>query len=400
MSSLALNVIVGPGEASLLKRCLLSFNAKEFFDEIVIVNTSLDEKVNDVAKEFTDKVFFFQWESERYPYGDFGGARDFARQNTVSDKIMWLDTDDVCLEQYKDQLISSIKLIKDDQYKDVMIWSMPYAIIIDEFGNPITWFKRERVFDRVKISWKRPVHELMYPGFDMVKNAQVNGMYITHMPMKPTYSSAIRNVKILEHEYIIDPTDTQNKYFLGRDYMYTGKAEQGISILTSIIDDLSSSYEMLYAIAIDLVWFYAYGANNPRPDLELFKKENIEKAESWARLAMSFCPGYAEPCVLLGDVYWHLGEIEAARGLYMAALKKKLGLGKFQFVPMYNEVPSNRLTRVFECLGNMPFALHYITRAYQANPIVEYLARKKAIINYIVKDFEDELSKNESTVSA
>ncbi len=400
MSTLALNVIVGPGEAALLKRCLESFNAKEFFDEIVIVNTSLDEHVNETARQFTDKVYFFQWESERYPYGNFGGAREFARKKSTTDKVMWLDTDDVCLEQYMIHLTSAIALIKDDQYKNVMIWSMPYAIIIDEFGNPVTWFRRERVFDRVKISWKRPVHELMFPGWDQVKNAKINGMFVTHMPMKPTYASAVRNVKILEHEYMVDPLDVQNRYFLGRDYMYTGKAEEGIKILSGIVDDLSASYEMLYAIAIDLVWFYAYGGNNPRPELELFKKTNAGLVESWARMALAFCPEYAEPCVLLGDSYWHQGEVEASRTMYQAALKKKPGLGKFQVLPMYDEVPFSRLTRVFECKGNMPFALHYISRAFEINQLPEYLARKKAIIKFIVKDFEDELSKNEPAVCA
>lgn len=400
MSSLALNVIVGPGEASLLKRCLSSFNAKELFDEVVVVNTSKDERVDAVARLFTDKVYFFQWESERYPYGNFGGARDFARQKSTSDKVMWLDADDVCLEQYKQKLIDTVMLIKDDQYKDVMIWSMPYAIIIDECGNPVTWFRRERVFDRERVSWKRPVHELMYPAFDMVKNAKINGLYVTHMPMKPNYASAVRNVRILEHEHSIDPADVQNRYFLGRDYMYVGKAEQGIALLSSIVDDMSASYEMLYAIAIELVWFYAYGGNNPRPELELFKKENLLKVESWARMALSFCPEFAEPCVLLGDAYWHLGEVEASRVMYTAALKKKLGAGKFQTSTMYEEIPSSRLTRVFECKGNMPFALHYITRANQAGQRVEYLARKKAIINIIVKDFEDELRQNEPAVGA
>ena len=391
MSTLGLNIIVGPKEAHLLKRCLLSFNAKEIFDEIVIVNTSMDEEVNNVAREFTDKVFFFQWETEEHPLGSFGGARNYAKQKSTTDKIWWLDTDDVCQESYKEKLVESVKLIKDEKYKDVMIWMIPYIIIVNDNGNSDAFFKRERVFDRVNIQWKRTVHELMFPGIEIVKPGTINNMFVTHLPNKPTYSSALRNVKMLELEYQNDQDDIQTKYFLGRDYMFVGEVKKGIELLESILSDLSTGYEMLYAIAIDLAWFYAYGCLNPHPPIDKFKQDNLTKVEGYCRLAITFTFDYAEPYVLLGDVYYYKEEIESATKMYQIAMKKKLGTGKFQTQPMYLEIPSERLSRLFQIKGMLGLSLHFNEVAKKSNSLCkEYFDNKTFIVNKLVEEVKNE----------
>jgi len=395
MTTLGLNMIVGPGEAGILERCLKSFNAKKIFDEIVLVNTSLDAKVDEVIERYTGRKLYFPWETERYPHGNFGGARDFARQNSTTDKIMWLDTDDVLLEQYAEKWEKTIELVKKDDHKDVMMWSMPYAIIVDDNGDPITWFRRERIFDREKIQWRRPIHELMFPEWDMVKNAVLNGIYITHMPSKPTYASAIRNVKILENEfYNHDDGDVQTKYFLGRDYIFTGQAEKGIGLLEEITQDMAVSYEMLYAIAMELVWFYSYGCSNPRPQIDFFKKDSITKTEGWARLAIAFAPEYAEPCVVLGDVYWHRGDVNAAKRMYTVAMKKHLGVGKFQSPPMYAEIPAERLTRVNCYHKSFGMALHYNRVALSLNRLPEYIQARRELVKFVNEELQNEFSEN------
>jgi len=398
MTTLALNVIVGPGEAGLLSRCLRTFSAKESFDEIVIVNTSNDTEVEAVAKQYTEKVVTFAWESERHPHGNFGGARNCALDNTSSDMIMWLDSDDVCLDQYKEQWTRAVALLKDDKYADVDMWSMPYAIIVNEDGSPSMWFKRERVFKRNRIKWTRPIHELLTPEWDMVKNASINNMFITHLPSKPTYASALRNIAILEHEhYTIGDNDIQTRYFLGRDYLYIGKHEKGIGILEGIVQELETSYEMLYAISMELVWFYAFGCQHQRPVIEQLKEENIEKIEDWCRMATAFSFDYAEPYVVLGDVYFKRGDMDAAMRLYKTALKKKLGKGKFQTVPFYEEVPAYHLARVYSTLGMYGMASHYNQIALSNHSGVEYVAHQRNIVKKMTEEF-NELCKNEPKV--
>lgn len=391
MTTVALNIIVGPKEARLLERCLTTFDAKNVFDEIVIVNTSLDEKVNEVARKYTDKVFYYQWETERYPHGNFGGARNFAAENTTSDKIWWLDTDDICKDEFKEKLYESIKLIKDDQYKDIMIWLMPYTIIMSDDGNPDVWFKRERVYDRQLIKWKGSIHEILFPGIEQVKYATINNMHITHLPNKPTYVSAIRNVAMLENEFKFNPDSTQVRYFLGRDYMFTGRVEEGIALLESILSDMTAGYEMLYAISMELAWFYTYGCLNPRPEIEFFKKENSTKAEGYCRMAITFAQEYAEPYILLGDVYVYTDRIDSSIIMYKQAMNKPLGKGKFQTRPLYLEIPADRLSRVYDIKNFNGMAVHFNEVAKRANPVREYyLDRKRILINKLLEEYNNE----------
>jgi hypothetical protein len=149
---------------------------------------------------------------------------------------------------------------------------------------------------------------------------------------------------------------------------------------------------MLYAIAIDIIWYNAYGYNDPRPKLDQFKKANINKTESWCRLALSFTTDYAEPYVLLGDVYWHRGELDAAMKMYLTATKKTVGVGKFQTVPMYNEVPYDRLACVFEAKRMPEMALHWNKKAITMSNLIDYKQRRQNLIKILNEEFTNELS--------
>lgn len=389
MSTLGLNMIVGAGESHLLDRCLTTFNAKENFDEIVIVNTSLDEKVTETAKKYTDKVLYFQWFTEEYPFGNFGGARDFARMNSTADKLMWLDTDDVLQEQHKSGFVQVVETVKGNENKEVIIWLMPYVILIDKHGNPEQTVMRERIFDRNRIVWTRACHELMSPPCEFVKHARIKKTCVTHLPIKTNYESGTRNVAILEDEYKKDPKNMQTRYFLGRELMYIGQVDRGMAILEKILQDMAINPEMLYAIAIDLCWFYAYGKPDPCPELPLFKKHNILKVEGYARLALTFSFIYAEPYMLLGDVYYLKGERDAALRMYMTAMKKTYGAGVIQNKPLYSEIPANRISNLCVEKQLYSLALHYNFVAINSNRQKVYLEQRKNLIEKLVEEYND-----------
>lgn len=394
MATLALNMIVAPAEAGLLKRCLDSFHALECFDEIVIVNTSLDEKVNEIARLYSDKVFYFQWETEEHPNGDFAGARNLALQNTESENVMWLDSDDVMLGKDLPKWLETVKLLKDEKNSGIEQWSIQYALICDPSGNPQTSFWRERVFKRTLHSWKRPVHETLSPEWEQVKNAKINGLYITHLPTKPSYVSALRNVKILEPEYAKNPEDIQIKYFLGRDLLFIGRIDEGVKILTDMIDNIETGSEMSYAICIELVWLYAYGNFETSPQLDKMKTENLQKVQSWCRQALSFSASYAEPYVVLGDVYLKQGAVENASKMYATAMKKKIGSGKFQNHAFYTELPAERLSRIFAAKKNYDMALHFNRIAVYRNNCDAYIFQRRELIQKLVEEFNNDFSKN------
>jgi len=394
MTTLALNMIVAPGESGLLKRCLDSFHARDVFDEIVIVNTSNDSNINVMAQQYDARVFNFAWETEQYPYGDFGGARNLAVDKSTADNIMWLDTDDALLPRDWPGFEKALALVKSPERADIEQWSVSYALVCDETGKPQMAFWRERIFKRELCRWKRPVHETLTPEWELVKNAKINGIFITHLPMKPSYTSATRNVKILEHEYKNNTDDVQVKYFLGRDLMFIGRINEGVKILSEIVDNLETGTEMMYSISMELVWYFAYGRMKPRPMVEELNVKNIGKVEGWCRQALSFTSSYAEPYLVLGDVYWHGGFLDSAMKMYMLASKKKVGQGKFQLFPFYNELPADRLSKVFEMKGNYDLACHFNHVAMNYNNIGDHRERRKYIIEKLAEEYNNVISKN------
>ena len=75
-----------------IKNCLESV---KWADEIVIVDMYSTDKTVKIAKEYTDKIFYF----ENLGYAD--PAREFARNKTTNEWILDIDADEVDSKKIK-----------------------------------------------------------------------------------------------------------------------------------------------------------------------------------------------------------------------------------------------------------------------------------------------------------
>lgn len=85
MNGLTLTMIV-KNEGKNLSRCLES--AKNFVDEIIVVDTGSTDKTKDIARSFGAMVYDFEWN------GDFSAARNYALSKSTSDWNLVLDADE------------------------------------------------------------------------------------------------------------------------------------------------------------------------------------------------------------------------------------------------------------------------------------------------------------------
>ena len=92
MIKISLCMIV-KNEEQVLDRCLNS--VKDIADEIIIVDTGSTDKTKDIAKKYTNKVYDFKW------INDFSKARNYSFSKASMDYTLWLDADDVILENDK-----------------------------------------------------------------------------------------------------------------------------------------------------------------------------------------------------------------------------------------------------------------------------------------------------------
>ena len=67
--------LIVKNEEDMLRKCLESL--RDGIDEIIIVDTGSTDKTKVIAKEFTDKVYDFEWNN------DFSAARNFAALKEV-----------------------------------------------------------------------------------------------------------------------------------------------------------------------------------------------------------------------------------------------------------------------------------------------------------------------------
>ncbi len=169
-------------EEIVLGRALES--AKDFADEIIVVDTGSTDGTWEIAKQYTDKVFRFEWTD------DFSAARNFSFSKAAMDYQMWLDADDVVPEESAAK-IQKLKSTLDDALDIV---TMKYYTHFDENNRPVYCLTRERLIKREKnYRWEDPVHECI----TIVGNILRTDIEIWHKKPDRTISSD-RNIKIYE----------------------------------------------------------------------------------------------------------------------------------------------------------------------------------------------------------
>jgi glycosyltransferase involved in cell wall biosynthesis len=115
-----------------LGRCLSSVDG--VFDEINIVDTGSTDKTVEIAKQFTDRVFHFDW------VNDFSAARNFSFSKATMEYVMWLDADDVISDENRKKIIK----LKSGLDKKIDCVYMKYNADYDENGNVELVTNRDR----------------------------------------------------------------------------------------------------------------------------------------------------------------------------------------------------------------------------------------------------------------
>lgn len=138
-------------EEKLLRRCLDSLTG--LYDELVIVDTGSTDKTKEIAWEYTNEVYDFEW------VNDFAAARNFAFSKCSKDYIYTVDADEI-LDMENMEKFRVLKGYLDPKYEIVKMW---YLTPLD--FNEANGFEKEyrpKLFKRLRSwTWIDPVHESM-----------------------------------------------------------------------------------------------------------------------------------------------------------------------------------------------------------------------------------------------
>jgi glycosyltransferase involved in cell wall biosynthesis len=294
-------------EEAFLAQCLKS--VKNYVDEIIIVDTgSTDNSVN-IAKNYTDRVYFHPWE------GDFSRARNQALSYATGDWIFQIDGDEELVNGSGEKLLQTVRETGNADAVMVNIISTYSNGKKRARHNFERLFKNNGVIHYEGIVHNRVVNtsriiaskiELMHYGYDVEE--------------KTAYEKYLRTTDLLKKQIEDCPNDPMPHHYLGTSYLTRGMNDKAAeeSILAINLAKAQNNEHPLY------IWSHHNAA------IAFLRKGDLELARFYSLQALDKFPKHL-------DSYYTLAMIAAEKKEW----KEVLDYGKqyLELLQFYEENP-------------------------------------------------------------
>lgn len=350
--------LIVKNEAEVLARCLKS--VLSFADEIIIVDTGSTDTTKAIAKQFTDKVFDFEWVS------DFSAARNFSFSKATMEYVMWLDADDVVPKKSAEE-INDLKKSLDTTFDIV---TMKYVLSFDQNGNPSYFSTRERIFKRSNnYQWLDPVHECI----PLIGNLHYTNIEIWHKKTK-TEQLSTRNIDIYNNlENSGKEFSPRQLYYYARELRDHGKSEKAILYYEKFLESGSGWIEDVISCCHQLA-------------IEYRKTGAEEKVLPTLLKSLECDIPRPEICCEIGYYYKEKGQYNQAFNWFDLAtlVPENISIG-FVFSDYSHYIPNIEACVCLCFLGNYVKANEYNERAALAKPdclsVVQNRAYLRPLLN-------------------
>ncbi|MDE7428236.1 MAG: glycosyltransferase, partial [Lachnospiraceae bacterium] len=203
--------IITKNEAENLKKCLEALKPYPF--EIVVTDTGSEDDSLEVARQYTDRVYEFEW------INDFSAARNFCISHATHDTILSLDTDEFLRPLDWEALQEAIR----NHPKSLGAIEL-YSYFDNANGETKQQLSRlERLFDRRHYHFINPIHEILVPLGDIVPASYDAPVCVDHVGYQGTKEKlrekAERDMALIRTEIEADPENPYHYFQLGQSYM-------------------------------------------------------------------------------------------------------------------------------------------------------------------------------------
>ncbi|WP_017211323.1 glycosyltransferase [Clostridium beijerinckii] len=260
---LSLCMIVKDEEKN-LKNCLSK--AANFVDEIIIVDTGSNDDTKVIAKEFTDKIYDFQW------CDDFSKARNFSISKASGDWILVLDADEFISEVPK---CSIGKFIMDSLNKDKVGRIRRVNVIEDSTGIRKYGERVNRLFNRKYFKYEGIIHEQIVSIDGRDYKAESVDISIEHVGYTKEVlrrtNKIRRNIDLLKKALKNNSEDPYIYFQLGKSYYMLKDYE-----ISNLYFEKALTFELNFNLEYveDLVETYGYSLINSGRYSEALVLEN------------------------------------------------------------------------------------------------------------------------------
>lgn len=325
--------IITKNEAHYLRECLSCLKKYPF--EIVVTDTGSEDDSVSVAKEYTDKVFFYEW------CNDFSAARNYCVAQATNDTVMIVDTDEFVQDFDWDNFCKIIEM-NHDKVGRINLNNIYRRNGILNSTNE----KLSRIFDRRLYTYTGSIHEQITPiGDKDIFETYDAGITFKHVGYdgdpENIKKKTERNIMLLKSE-LEKKGDAYILYQLGKSYYMAGdysEAEKYFERATAY--DLDPRLEYV----LDMIVSYGYSMVNSGKAKEALAFSNLYDEFSYS----------ADYVFMMGIVCMNNALFEDAVGLFEKAKEyDSCNLcGVNSYLADYN------IGVIFECLGHKEEALMY-----------------------------------------
>ncbi len=321
-------------EEAFLAQCLKSI--RDFVDEIVVVDTGSTDGTVEIAKRFTDKVYFHPWE------GSFSKARNQALTYATGDWIFIIDGDEELLPGAGEKLRDAVRNAGDADAFHVN------TISIYSSGNKRARHNSERLFrNNGMIHYEGIVHNRVV-GARSVKASRIEVMhYGYNLEEKKAHEKFLRTSELLKKQIEEDPDDPMPHHYLGTSYLSRGMNEE-------------AAKESMIAVELakrkkDPHPLYTWAHHNAA--IAFFRMGELEKAREYSLRALERDPRHL-------DSYYTLTMVAAERGQWNDVIS--YGSKHLELLSFFEENPDQAGLVINSTLNEGPSIHLLIGHAYHA----------------------------------
>lgn len=343
--------IITKNEAEHLKKCLDSVKPYPF--EIVVVDTGSTDNSKEVARQYTDKVYDFEW------VDNFSTARNFSISKASHNMILVLDTD----ERIKELDLDAVYALIESNPKAIgLLTRLDYFEI-----NGITRVQEatvDRLFNRKYYEYDNPIHECVYPIGKMPSQSYSSPILLEHFGyignQDTLNQKALRDIRLLEKQLEIEKDNPYIYFQIGQSYMIMRRESDAFPYLEKAMQ-LNPPTQFDYTRTL----INNYGEL-------LLTYDRAPEALS----LLSYYDTYqdnADYLCLIGNIYTQLNEPLRALPQYIKALTAPT----YDSPDTRKEVPSYQIGHIYECFGMLDIAKGHYENCGNYPPALERLAQLK-----------------------
>ncbi len=295
--------VITKNEENNLEKCLKS--VKSIADEIIVVDTGSTDKTLEIAQQFTNNIFHFEW------IYNFSTARNFALEKATGQFILSIDADEYLLNS--NILIETLKNPK----QDTGGWLVN---VISEIKNEYGQTEKMqssllRLFrNKQEIRFKGIIHEQVLDSI-LKLNLKIENSNITFIHTGYDIDNDLliqkheRNLSLITKEIKNDPSNLYLKNHLAKTCNALGKRDEAIRYFKEVVDKSAT------------IGVYTIEALNNLSKL-YFEDKIYDLSIEYAKKSLSYASDQHIALFTIGECYLAQNEYDKAYYTFKDLLEK------------------------------------------------------------------------------